>query len=189
MRNLFLASAILVVAVLLAGISSARAGDVQQPKGSWQKPGEIQQPKGTWQVPGDVQKPGEIQKVKEKCAERFRVGSDALFAFDKAELTPASEETLRKLQPMIRSVREHPISIEGHTDSIGDAKYNRRLSEKRAEAVLRWFADHKFLPADTPIKGYGKEKPVAPNTKPDGTDNPAGRALNRRVEIVVDTCR
>jgi outer membrane protein OmpA-like peptidoglycan-associated protein len=181
MRNLFAISAI-----LLLGLP---AGDAQQPKGNWQKPGEIQQPKGTWQVPGEIQKPGDIQKVKESCAERYRIGSDALFAFDKADLTPAAEQTLAKLAPMIQSAGKHPISIEGHTDAIGDPKYNQALSEKRARAVRAWLADKTIVPLDTPTKGYGKSKPVAPNTKPDGSDNPPGRALNRRVEIVVDTCR
>ncbi len=184
MRSLIAASSILVVAILFLGLPMAHAGDAQQqPKGNWQKPGEIQQPKGTWQVPG------EIQKVKESCAERYRMGSDALFAFDKADLTPAAEQTLEKLGPMIRSAGKHPISVEGHTDAIGDPKYNQTLSEKRARAVRAWLADKKLVPADAPITGYGKSKPVAPNTRPDGSDNPPGRALNRRVEIVVDTCR
>ncbi len=184
MRHLFAISAILFL-----GLPAAYAGDTQQPKGNWQKPGEIQQPKGTWQVPGEIQKPGDIQKVKESCAERYRIGSDALFAFDKADLTPAAEQTLAKLAPMIQGAGKHPISIDGHTDAIGDPKYNQTLSEKRARAVRAWLADKKIVAPDTPTKGYGKSKPVAPNTKPDGSDNPPGRALNRRVEIVVDTCR
>lgn len=43
----------------------------------------------------------------------------------------------------------------------------------------------RFIAKDTPIKGYGETSPVANNTKPDGSDNPKGQALNRRVEIVI----
>jgi outer membrane protein OmpA-like peptidoglycan-associated protein len=45
-----------------------------------------------------------------------------------------------------------------------------------------------MIPAATPIRGFGKTKPVAPNTTPDGRDDPEGRQKNRRVEVVFDTC-
>lgn len=45
------------------------------------------------------------------------------------------------------------------------------------------------LPAATPIQGWGKRRPVAPNAKPDGSDDPAGRQKNRRVEVVLDLCK
>jgi outer membrane protein OmpA-like peptidoglycan-associated protein len=62
---------------------------------------------------------------------------------------------------------------------------------KRAETVRGWLDAHGFL-AGLPkvdVKGYGKTRPVAPNKKPDGSDDPAGRQKNRRVEVVADTCR
>jgi outer membrane protein OmpA-like peptidoglycan-associated protein len=45
-----------------------------------------------------------------------------------------------------------------------------------------------YVPADTAIKGYGKLRPAAPNTFPDGRDNPEGRQKNRRVDIAINTC-
>jgi len=165
------------------------SGEIQQPKGQWQKPGEIQQPKGTWQQPGEFQKPGEIQSVKEPCRLRLRVGSDALFDFDKASLTPAAEKSLSELPPLIARAGRHPITVEGHTDAIGNDRYNEALSERRATAVRDWLAGRGALPADTPVHGYGKRKPVAPNRKPNGSDDPEGRARNRRVEVVIDTCK
>jgi outer membrane protein OmpA-like peptidoglycan-associated protein len=80
------------------------------------------------------------------------------------------------------------IAIEGHTDSIGGADYNMTLSENRARAVRDWLAAHGFIPAASAIKGYGKTRPIAPNTTPDGKDDPQGRQKNRRVEIVIATC-
>jgi outer membrane protein OmpA-like peptidoglycan-associated protein len=168
---------------LLAVTSWAQTGELQ-------KPGEIQKPKGTWQVPGQIQKPGDIQKVKEQCRSRFLVASDTLFDFDKSDLTPAAEKVLSSLGPMIQKEGQHPISIEGYTDSLGGDSYNQALSERRARAVEDWLTAHGFLKASaTSIQGYGKNKPLAPNTKPDGSDNPEGRQKNRRVEIVVDTCK
>ncbi len=55
-------------------------------------------------------------------------------------------------------------------------------------AVQYWLVDNKFIKAAT-VTGFGKTHPIAPNTKQDGTDNPAGRQLNRRVEVVVDRCK
>jgi outer membrane protein OmpA-like peptidoglycan-associated protein len=168
-----------------------KAGEIQQPSGSWQKPGEIQQPKGPWQKPGEIQVPHGIQAIhaeKSACEQRLSVVADALFEFNKSALSPQAEETLGALAPEIAKQGQHPITIEGHTDSIGSASFNQRLSEQRAESVRGWLIAHQAVPASTPIKGYGKTKPVAPNANPDGTDNPTGRQKNRRVEVVIQTC-
>jgi outer membrane protein OmpA-like peptidoglycan-associated protein len=180
----------LAVGSMLPGETS-RAGDLQAPKGPWQIPGEIQVPKGPWQKPGEIQVPKGIQAIKREdvgCQHHLNVGADALFAFNKSDLNPGAEETLSALGPEITRLGEHPASIEGHTDSIGAADYNQRLSEQRAESVKAWLVSHKVLPESTPVKGYGKTRPVAPNTNPDGSDNPQGRQKNRRVEVVVDGC-
>ncbi len=168
-----------------------KPGEIQQPKGTWQKPGEIQQPKGTWQTPGEIQVPRGIQAIKsqnEKCQQRLSVVADALFEFDKATLNAQAEETLRALLPMLAKAGKHPVSIEGHTDAVGAADYNLRLSEKRAQAVKDWLVAQQAVPASATIKGFGKTRPVAPNASPDGSDNPTGRQKNRRVEVVIDTC-
>jgi outer membrane protein OmpA-like peptidoglycan-associated protein len=169
-----------------------KPGEIQQPKGNWQKPGEIQQPKGTWQQPGEIQVPKGIQAIKTedaKCAKRFLVGADALFAFDQATLTPDAEVTLKALLPLLASSGKHPASVEGHTDSKGDDAYNQSLSERRAQTVKSWLASHGALAAATSIQGWGERRPVAPNAKPDGSDDPVGRQKNRRVEVVLDLCK
>ena len=54
-------------------------------------------------------------------------------------------------------------------------------------AVKAWLLAHQFVPAGAAINGAGEMRPVAPNTKPDGSDDPAGRQRNRRVDVVIDT--
>jgi outer membrane protein OmpA-like peptidoglycan-associated protein len=179
-------------ALLLFALPLAAQHEIQQPKGTWQKPGEIQQPKGTWQVPSEIQVPKGIQAIRaqeEKCARRFQVVSDALFEFDKATLSPDAEQTLQALLSLLAKAGSHPATIEGHTDAKGSDSYNQTLSEKRARTVKDWLVAHGALPASTPTAGWGRRKPVAPNTKPDGSDDPAGRQKNRRVEVVLDLCK
>lgn len=124
------------------------------------------------------------------CRHRLTVGSDALFEFDKDTLTPEAEKTLTVLGPMLQQYGQHPVTIEGHTDAIGSDDYNQDLSERRARTVKQWLVEHGFAREDNAeIVGYGRKRPVAPNTYTDGTDYPQGRQKNRRVELVVDTCQ
>jgi outer membrane protein OmpA-like peptidoglycan-associated protein len=176
-----------LLAATLVRAEEKKPGEVQQPSGTWQTPGEIQQPKGTWQVPGEIQKPGEIQRVEERCRHRLVVAADALFAFDQAILSGQAEATLAALGPQLAK-EKGKVTVEGFTDAKGSDDYNQKLSERRARAVRDWLASHGFLAADAPAMGYGEARPVAPNAKPDGSDDPEGRAKNRRVEVVVATC-
>jgi outer membrane protein OmpA-like peptidoglycan-associated protein len=156
-----------------------------KPADQWQVPGEIQKP-------GDIQVPGDIQGVKvkkEKCEQRLIVAADSLFEFDKDVLTPSAAASLEKLGPGIKVAATYGARIEGHTDGKGGDDYNQKLSERRAKAVRSWLSTRQFLPASTMVTGFGKRKPVAPNTNPDGSDNPDGRALNRRVELIFLTCK
>jgi outer membrane protein OmpA-like peptidoglycan-associated protein len=90
--------------------------------------------------------------------------------------------------PLLAKAGKHPATVEGHTDSKGAEAYNQTLSEKRALTVKDWLASHGALPASTSAKGWGKRRPLVSNTKPDGSDDPAARQKNRRVEVVLDLC-
>jgi outer membrane protein OmpA-like peptidoglycan-associated protein len=188
-RSRSVATAALLLAALASGARAddPKAAQTPQPKGTWQTPGEIQQPKGTWQVPGEIQKPGEIQRVEERCRHRLVVAADALFAFDEDKLSTSAEATLAALGPQLAK-EKGAVTVEGHTDAKGSDDYNRQLSERRARAVRDWLAAHGHLAAATTAVGYGESQPVAPNARPDGSDDPDGRAKNRRVEVVVVTC-
>ncbi len=115
---------------------------------------------------------------------------DVLFAFDKADLKPRAgvkphaEDVLWEAAYYIQAKSPRRISIEGHTDGIGDAKYNIGLSERRAQTVRQWLISRKIVtPANVTTKGWGMWMPAVPNQKPNRSDDPVGRAKNRRVEI------
>jgi outer membrane protein OmpA-like peptidoglycan-associated protein len=117
---------------------------------------------------------------------RIALDADVLFDFDKADIKPAAENALAKVSDVLKAHPGARVTIEGHTDSKGDEAYNQKLSERRAQAVAEWLASHAAVAAgNVSARGWGKSRPVAENTKPNGSDNPEGRAQNRRVEIVV----
>jgi outer membrane protein OmpA-like peptidoglycan-associated protein len=183
---------LLVAAATVPALAQTKSYEIPQPKGNWQVPGEIKQPTGPWQQPGAIQVPKGIKAVRatvvSRCEQRLSVVADALFDFDKANLRLDAEETLAAAAPEIAKLGGKPARIEGHTDAKGSDAYNLKLSEARATTVREWLAGRGIVPASTPIKGFGKSNPVAPNTTVDGKDDPQGRQKNRRVEVVFDTC-
>lgn len=132
---------------------------------------------------------GRVQdlQVKETGQEvRIELAADVLFDFDKADLRPAAQKTLRQAAGIIHDKAKGAVRIEGHTDSKGDDAYNQKLSERRAASVKAWFIDKEGLgKLQFTTQGFGEKKPVASNTKPDGSDDPEGRQKNRRVEIIM----
>jgi OOP family OmpA-OmpF porin len=100
-------------------------------------------------------------------------------------LSASSYPTLDKLAEVLLAHPNMEIEISAHTDSTGTASFNQQLSEKRAMNCVAYLMS-KGVPKDhLQYKGYGASKPVAPNTFPDGTDNPEGRRLNRRIELKI----
>jgi len=127
-------------------------------------------------------------EIKETPTEvRVDMAADVLFDFDKADLLPKADETLQKAADFIREKAKGggAVRIEGHTDAKGNDAYNQKLSERRAASVKSWFVAHALSNMKFSTEGFGAKKPVAPNTKPDGSDDPEGRQKNRRVELVI----
>lgn len=115
---------------------------------------------------------------------KLNISSDILFAFDRADIRPQAARTLAQVALLIREKHPRQVRIEGHTDAKGSDAYNMRLSLRRAESVRNWLVEREGInPRLIVVKGFGERRPVAPNTLPDGRDNPEGRRLNRRVEI------
>ena len=116
-----------------------------------------------------------------------RLSNDVLFDFDSARLRPEAQEKLMQLADLIRQTNPEGLSIVGNADSIGTDAYNMNLSLRRAEVVQNWLvAQGGVHLADIQVSGDGDHNPVAPNTLPNGQDNPAGRAQNRRVDITLE---
>jgi OOP family OmpA-OmpF porin len=108
------------------------------------------------------------------------------FDFDKSVIRKVDMAELKKASEFVRKYPGSKVKLEGHTDSRGTEEYNQTLSEKRAEAVRQWLIkDGAAEKAKILATGYGELKPIAPNTTPDGKDNPEGRAENRRVEVLI----
>jgi outer membrane protein OmpA-like peptidoglycan-associated protein len=111
---------------------------------------------------------------------RVNVGAQVLFDTGKYALRPEATELLGKVATLVRSYPGLPISIEGHTDSVGSTESNQTLSENRAHAVVEWLTKNSAVPAGClSAKGFGETKPVATN------DTPEGRQMNRRVEVTI----
>lgn len=117
---------------------------------------------------------------------RIELSADVLFDFDKADLRPEAVPSLQKVAAVINGYPAVPVQIEGHTDAKGADAYNMTLSESRAASVRSWLVRNGGVDGGRiTAYGRGETKPVAPNTKRDGSDDPEGRQKNRRVEITL----
>jgi outer membrane protein OmpA-like peptidoglycan-associated protein len=113
---------------------------------------------------------------------------DVLFEFNRYNLTSDARAKVRDIAEVLNGpkVQNRKVSVEGHTDSIGSQDYNLRLSQRRAEAVTHGLESDGVSANRLQTRGFGKKYPIAPNKNPDGSDNPAGRAKNRRVEVIIE---
>ncbi len=131
----------------------------------------------------------EAEVFEEDDRTAYSAPADVLFEFDQAELGPNAVPTLEAIVAELAGAGvDGAVTVEGHTDSVGGEQYNQDLSERRAAAVAAFLSGPGGIAAEriTTI-GYGAGAPVAANTNPDGSDNPDGRARNRRVVITVAT--
>ena len=124
------------------------------------------------------------------AGDRIRVdlSGDVIFDFDSAALTPAAQASLGRVAALIRARAVGAVHVVGHTDAKGGDDYNARLSRDRAGAVIAHLHRDQGIPATLLVgHGAGARYPVAPNQRADGSDDPAGRARNRRVEVQIAT--
>lgn len=110
---------------------------------------------------------------------------DVLFDFDRAEIRPDAEPVLSQLAEILAAFPDAPVVIAGHTDAKGSDDYNLALSGRRADSVLAWLSAQGVAPDRMSTEAFGESQPVAQNTHADGSDDPAGRQLNRRVEFAI----
>lgn len=104
---------------------------------------------------------------------------NVLFATASADLDSASFPSLTRLADLLKAHAELRCEVAGHTDNVGHPDANQRLSEQRAQSVVRFLTARGVPPERLTAHGYGESQPVASN------ETDAGRALNRRTELRV----
>ncbi len=122
----------------------------------------------------------ELADLKTKRTERGLVLTlgDVLFETGRANLQPGAYATLDRLAAALRDEPSRKVMIEGHTDSVGAAEMNQRLSESRAQSVQAALLQRGVAGNQITTVGKGETTPIASN------DNAAGRQQNRRVELI-----
>jgi outer membrane protein OmpA-like peptidoglycan-associated protein len=106
---------------------------------------------------------------------------DVLFNTNESRLTSENADVLHKIGQIIKPyLKNRQMLVRGHTDNIGNDKYNDELSTRRAESVAKYLVDNFEIPTEfLSFEGSGSKFPVSDNS------TPAGRKKNRRVEIIL----
>ena len=141
-------------------------------------------------VPSSGEMKGDTLFNPEICLQAFEVDKpiiikNVLYDYDKADLRPESKIVLNELVTIMKDNPKIKVELAAHTDSKGSDKYNYTLSQKRAQACVDYIISMGIDESRIYAKGYGESRPIAPNTLPNGKDNPDGRQLNRRTEFKV----
>ena len=118
-----------------------------------------------------------VARVGEGIAVTFASG--LLFAFDSDQILPAAGTNLGELAKSLQKYPDSQLLIVGHTDNVGDAAYNQRLSERRANSAAQFLATQGVARTRLQTSGKGESDPVTTN------DTDAGRSQNRRVEVAI----
>ena len=141
-------------------------------------------------VPSSGTMKGDTLFNPEICLQAFKVDKpivirNVLYDYDKATLRPESKSVLNELVTIMKDNPKIKVELAAHTDSKGSDSYNDKLSLARAQACVDYIISMGVDESRIYAKGYGERKPIAPNTLPNGKDNPEGRQLNRRTEFKV----
>lgn len=124
------------------------------------------------------------------CQQEFEINkpiviNNILYDFKKYALKPESKIILNDLITILKDNPDIKVELSSHTDSYGPDWSNNLLSQHRAQSCVNYIISRGISRARISAKGYGATKPLAPNTLPNGQDNPAGRRINRRTEFKV----
>jgi outer membrane protein OmpA-like peptidoglycan-associated protein/tetratricopeptide (TPR) repeat protein len=116
--------------------------------------------------------------------EYFTIKS-VLFDYNSSELNRDAQIEVEKLAILMQKNSSLYLEVVGNSDSHGSDEYNQKLSIKRSRSVIDYLNDKGIVPSRFVAKGMGKDNFIALNENPDGSDNPEGRHLNRRVDMKV----
>ena len=137
----------------------------------------------TLNIPAMSEEELEIDRIismKKPVVNKRKVLRNIYFQFDSAVFLEASMDELGKLVKMMSDNPNITVEISGHTDNVGNAEYNKDLSQRRADAVRNHLVENGVAAERVTAVGFGEEKPLASND-----DEREGRELNRRVEFKV----
>jgi len=164
-------SAVAVVAVLSllsAGVASA---DLDALKGLGKEAGKAVATGAKKNLLGAITK--KLKKVQnEKGPIKFKTG--------KAEIDPACDKTMTAIAAILADYPGFHVQVDGHTDNVGNPEANKKLSQERADAVVKYMVEKKGVEAKRlSAKGFGDSQPIADNK------SKKGQAKNRRVDFTV----
>jgi outer membrane protein OmpA-like peptidoglycan-associated protein/tetratricopeptide (TPR) repeat protein len=126
------------------------------------------------------------QTIKSEQGKPELILNTIYFDFNSAALNAKAKEVLSQNIKVLKAYPEVVFNLSAHTDSKGSDEYNRALSKRRAIATYQYLIKNGIKPSRISATiSAGESQPVAPNENVDGTDNPSGRALNRRVEFQI----
>ena len=105
------------------------------------------------------------------------------FGYDNSNVQSGDKGELDKLADLMKRNPHISVKISAFADSKGSDAYNLKLTQRRATQGKTYLVNKGISQERIEAIGYGENNPIAPNTMPDGNDNPKGRAKNRRAEI------
>lgn len=106
------------------------------------------------------------------------------YEFGMSKLTKEAQKTIdNTIYSLMKTYPSIIVEISSHTDSVSSEEFNIKLSQDRAQSVVDYLIAKGIDKERLLAKGYGESQPIAPNSNPDGSDNPEGRAMNRRTEF------
>ncbi len=127
-----------------------------------------------------------IGKTQISYLPKITVRINIYYEHDKSRLTSQAKNTIDSmLMPLFDLFPNAIVEIGSHTDNTGSHEYNVKLSQKRSESVVNYLIGKGISVDKLVAKGYAETMPIAPNTNPDGSDNPEGRQKNRRTEFKI----
>jgi outer membrane protein OmpA-like peptidoglycan-associated protein len=108
---------------------------------------------------------------------------NVFYEFNSFNLNEESKNSLNEVASLMEKLPQISLIVSSHTDSKGSDDYNKKLSQKRADKIKTYLIQRGVSKDRIEAIGYGESQPIAPNQKPDGSDNPEGRKKNRRTEV------
>ncbi len=135
--------------------------------------------------------PIEVPKTVEQVKDSINISDKSLIVYFDFDKSAVKKEGVVVLDEVVSILKKYPsisltLDISGHTDAMGSDEYNQKLGQSRAEACKAYIVSQGIDASRMALTSYGKKTPAAANTTANNTDNPEGRALNRRVEIKIN---